>query len=506
MNQTENYLLYQHILTSHRRILILSLIIIALAYLTTLGKYVSGSTYLNINTIVLSMLVSCLFCAITYLTVVKFVRSSFTKYIVIFSVSILLFIYDCFVTPNPEGFLNLYILIIFSIFYFDLKAAAFAGLMMMVTYSALQSLIPGMIPEVNADSTILMRYCDFIFATIIAVSLSKVASALLNNAIADKNMAESFSRSLEEIASGVVEKANGLNMSSEQILTFAETTNQTTKTVNHSLKDFAGVAKKNADYAVKTSDILKQVNNALVSAGTNIQLVSEQSANFRNVVEEGQRAMNDQFGNMKDNSEAQKLVTEAVNRLSDRSQEIQTIVTVITGIAEQTNLLALNAAIEAARAGEAGRGFAVVAEEVRKLAEGAAKATGNISSLIGEINREMELAFAQINHAYQISQKQENSVKKTHDMFVQIETGGVNIDTAIQEVSAILEEVLASSDEIVQDVQIISDSASESYNNIKEISALNDEQTQAIEATTTMAKELAYSSEQLRELVGAFSK
>ncbi|MEN9226390.1 MAG: methyl-accepting chemotaxis protein [Thermostichus sp. HHBFW_bins_43] len=80
--------------------------------------------------------------------------------------------------------------------------------------------------------------------------------------------------------------------------------------------------------------------------------------------------------------------TRKVKRLAESSQEISKIVALISQIASRTNLLALNASIEAARAGESGRGFAIVADEVRQLADRAAKASKEIEQIVLQIQSE----------------------------------------------------------------------------------------------------------------------
>lgn len=72
----------------------------------------------------------------------------------------------------------------------------------------------------------------------------------------------------------------------------------------------------------------------------------------------------------------------SIGLLEDRSQQIGSIVKLISEITDQTNLLALNATIEAARAGESGRGFAVVADEVKQLAGQTQQATSDINKQV----------------------------------------------------------------------------------------------------------------------------
>ncbi|HET7296643.1 MAG TPA: methyl-accepting chemotaxis protein [Gemmatimonadales bacterium] len=81
-----------------------------------------------------------------------------------------------------------------------------------------------------------------------------------------------------------------------------------------------------------------------------------------------------------------------VRRLRDVAEQVEKFSETIGFIANQTNLLALNATIEAARAGVHGRGFAVVADEVHKLAEESGREARNVGKSAQDARRALDRA------------------------------------------------------------------------------------------------------------------
>src|SRR6185437_4719368 len=71
--------------------------------------------------------------------------------------------------------------------------------------------------------------------------------------------------------------------------------------------------------------------------------------------------------------------------LGKKSQQIGSVLDIVSELAEQTNILSINATIEAAGAGETGRRFAVVAEEIRKLSDRVGASAKEIRGLIEDV-------------------------------------------------------------------------------------------------------------------------
>lgn len=125
----------------------------------------------------------------------------------------------------------------------------------------------------------------------------------------------------------------------------------------------------------------------------------------------------------------------AMEEITDASRRIGNITNVIDEIAFQTNLLALNAAVEAARAGEQGRGFAVVASEVRNLAARSAEAAREIKDLIEDSVAKVETGAGLVNQSGATLQQIVKDVQHVSQMMSEISNASAEQTQGIQEVT-----------------------------------------------------------------------
>jgi len=167
--------------------------------------------------------------------------------------------------------------------------------------------------------------------------------------------------------------------------------------------------------------------------------------------------------------------TEAsINRLTEASRKINSVVKVIEDIAFQISLLALNAGVEAARAGEAGRGFSVVASEVRALAQRSQDAVQEIGIVIEENNRTVQDGVSQVTKTRQTLEEIAGQVEEASQK--------------ISEISSTVEEQATAMEEVRTTVVTIDASAQKNAASLEELSASNTVLSQEAKAMNELVK------------------
>ncbi|MBR6325306.1 MAG: chemotaxis protein, partial [Lachnospiraceae bacterium] len=203
---------------------------------------------------------------------------------------------------------------------------------------------------------------------------------------------------------------------------------------------------------VKTEEIQEEIQ--VVTQATDI--IAGSMTTTTDAVSTGMQLIGELNSLTETSEKAGHEVADVLKTFQEYTSRMNSITDLITNVADQTSLLALNASIEAARAGDAGRGFAVVATEIGNLANQTTSATEDITSLIGNINNELQVMVDTIENLIETNQKQAQSAEQTSESFRTISSNVEEIRVQSEDLTRSVTQLAVSNKAIIDSIQTIS--------------------------------------------------
>lgn len=285
-----------------------------------------------------------------------------------------------------------------------------------------------------------------------------------------------------------------------------------------SSQTLANIAQDQAASIEQTSSAMEEIKATIDSVSDN----AKKQARMANTTQESMTFLGESIGTINQNAQAANRMAEdtaayalegekilgstvsSMHEISDSSNRITEIVTIITDISDKINLLSLNASIEAARAGEHGKGFAVVAEEIAKLADQTASSSGEINKLILETNKKVNSGAELVEQTADALRRIIENVRATAKIMDDIARSSVSLTKSSDDVRTEVADVNRMSEEISVMMEEQSISSNEIIKAIDQINQVTQQVASGSEEFAASSEELSSQAEVLNSIVQRF--